>query len=79
MPIYVFKCPKCAEEREVVRSFSAIEDPELCYCLNAPSPGTDGKTVVLDATPMARIMYPGGSTFHLKGGGWAKDGYRSKR
>ena len=65
MPVYSFRCTKCAREFDVNVPLSASDglDP-LCF-----EDGCDGK-------PTERLLRTGG--FVLKGEGWARDGY-SKR
>ncbi len=59
MPIYAYACEKCKKETELIQKF---EDPAPEKCEEC---GIEGQ--------MKRIL--GLSNFHLKGGGWAKDGY----
>lgn len=65
MPIYNYQCPQCREETErMVR-------------VDAPNP-----TCKVCSTPDKKVfyerMFPKGTSFVLKGGGWAKDNYSSK-
>ena len=69
MPLYVFKCTSCDHKFERQMSMA---DP------NPPCPRDT--TEEADETPAVcgslteKVVVPGG-TFHLKGSGWAKDGY----
>ena len=62
MPIYEYKCEDCGYEFEEMLHFSERDDP-----LNTPCsfPTCGGKV---------HLKMSLGS-FHLKGGGWYKDGY----
>ena len=62
MPIYEYKCENCGYEFEEMLHFSERDDP-----LNTPCsfPTCAGKV---------HLKMSLGS-FHLKGGGWYKDGY----
>jgi putative FmdB family regulatory protein len=63
MPMYEYRCPKCGTELEQLQKF---DDP-------APACTKEGCE---DAgRPMTRKVSR--SSFELKGGGWAKDGYGS--
>ena len=66
MPIYEYKCENCGHEFEEMLHFSERDNP-----INAPcsSPTCGGKV---------HLKMSLGS-FHLKGAGWAKDGYGDKR
>ena len=66
MPIYEYKCENCGYEFEEMLHFSEREDP-----LNIPcsSPTCGGKV---------HLKMSLGS-FHLKGDGWAKDGYGKRK
>jgi putative FmdB family regulatory protein len=63
MPTYVYRCPKCECETELVQT---ITDP---YRPDCPNPEC------MEAT-MERVIQP--AAFALKGSGWAKDGYSKK-
>ena len=66
MPIYEYKCENCGHEFEEMLHFSERDDP-----LNTPCsfPTCGGKV---------HLKMSLGS-FHLKGGGWYKDGYGTKK
>jgi|TARA_B100002003_G_C14047657_1_gene504630 putative FmdB family regulatory protein len=66
MPIYEYKCEDCGHEFEEMLHFSERDIP-----LNTPCsfPTCDGKV---------HLKMSLGS-FHLKGGGWYKDGYGIKK
>ncbi len=66
MPIYEYKCEDCGHEFEEMLHFSERDNP-----LNTPCsfPTCDGKV---------HLKMSLGS-FHLKGGGWYKDGYGIKK
>jgi len=66
MPIYEYKCEDCGHEFEEMLHFSERDVP-----LNTPCsfPTCDGKV---------HLKMSLGS-FHLKGGGWYKDGYGIKK
>lgn len=63
MPIYTYECPKCHKQVDLEQKISAKQAP-LCF-----EEGCDTET----------FQVIGKSSFVLKGGGWAKDGYGSKR
>ena len=64
MPRYDYQCPKCGSIFEVEKAISLAGEDERCmYCEDEPV--------------MKKI--PSLSTFHLKGGGWAKDNYGNKK
>ena len=66
MPIYEYKCENCGYEFEEMLHFSEREDP-----LNTPcSFPTCGRKVHLKMSL---------GSFHLKGDGWAKDGYGKRK
>ncbi len=66
MPIYEYKCEDCGHEFEEMLHFSERDNP-----LNTPCsfPTCNGKV---------HLKMSLGS-FHLKGGGWYKDGYGIKK
>lgn len=61
MPIYAYRCLKCAAEPEFIQKMS---DPPMTECESC------GGELVRKVTSAA---------FHLKGGGWYKDGYASAK
>ena len=61
MPLYEYKCPKCGHEFERLLRVSQRDDKQAC-------PKCDSKETV---KKMSR------TSFSLKGGGWAEDGYSS--
>ena len=62
MPIYLYECANCSHEEERLVPFSAREK-----YLNMECPRCHERSF---------IMKVGKPSFHLKGGGWYKDGYR---
>ena len=66
MPIYEYECQKCGERIEVMQRMS--EDP-LEECSKKP---TKGKKKACGGELKKLIS---STSFSLKGGGWAKDGY----
>ena len=69
MPVYEYQCPSCNYECEVMQKFN---DPspicEFCSRGNPHDPDNDAHMV-------KQISH---SSFILKGGGWAKQGYSKK-
>jgi putative FmdB family regulatory protein len=63
MPIYEYICEKCHKKEEIIQRFGE-EAPEVCPACSAR--GSLKKTVTT-------------GSFHLKGGGWYKDGYASTK
>lgn len=66
MPIYTYRCEKCGHEFEELKKMT---DP------NPPCPKvatTEDSPVVCDGSTKKLIT---GGSFHLKGSGWASDGY----
>jgi len=62
MPTYLFKCEDCDHERELVTSIAKFDEVrEEIMCEKC---GGKMKVVI------------NGTSFLLKGKGWAKDGYR---
>jgi len=66
MPIYEYKCENCGHEFEEMLHFSERDNPINDPC---PFPTCAGKV---------HLKMSLGS-FHLKGGGWYKDGYGDKK
>ena len=66
MPIYEYKCENCGHEFEEMLHFSERDNPLITPC---PFPTCAGKV---------HLKMSLGS-FHLKGAGWAKDGYGDKK
>ena len=62
MPTYDYECPRCGWSTEV--SHRITEEPKV-LCKFADECGGKMKRVISK-----------GTTFNLKGSGWAKDGYR---
>ena len=60
MPTYEFRCPKCGKEIELTRSMKDESIPLCCDESCGP-------------TEMVQIISK--SSFHLKGLGWAAEGY----
>lgn len=61
MPRYNFRCPKCHRELEIVKS---INDETVPLCCGE------------DCGPIEMVQVFSPTAFILKGGGWAKDGYK---
>jgi len=59
MPIYTYRCRECKKELEEIQKFS---DPPPEKCPKCEAKGSLERTMGL-------------SSFQLKGGGWASDGY----
>ena len=66
MPIYEYKCENCGHEFEEMLHFSERDNPINAPC---PFPTCAGKV---------HLKMSLGS-FHLKGDGWAKDGYGKRK
>ncbi len=64
MPTYVYRCPRCQAELEVIRKITDQENAPQCFC----------REDELSGTLMERVFTP--SSFILKGSCWAKDGYK---
>jgi putative FmdB family regulatory protein len=62
MPTYEYKCLCCDKEFEVEQSIKSLPSAECPQC---------------KVTTTKRLI-SGGTTFTLKGGGWAADTYSSK-
>lgn len=63
MPIYLYQCPVCEKEYEIIKGVASLTRQETCpKCENVD---------------LERIMARK-STFKLKGGGWFKDDYTKK-
>ncbi len=60
MPIYEFRCPSCGRQFEELRKVDDRDRPARC-----PSESCAREAVRLVSR----------TSFDLKGGGWAKDGY----
>ena len=69
MPIYEYKCENCGHEFEEMLHFSERDNPINASCPNSIRPLCGGKV---------HLKMSLGS-FHLKGGGWYKDGYGDKK
>ena len=65
MPIYEYKCEDCGIEFEEMLHFTERDNPINAPCPNSLRPLCGGKV---------HLKMSLGS-FHLKGGGWYKDGY----
>jgi putative FmdB family regulatory protein len=63
MPIYEFYCSECEETMEILQKVDAQAPP---MCERCQAQGSLTKVVSQSA-------------FHLKGGGWYKDAYSSKK
>ena len=77
MPIYEYKCDTCGHEFEEMLHFSERDVP-----LNTPCPNR-----IFDRNQEPQCFDCGGKvhlkmslgSFHLKGDGWAKDGYGKRK
>ena len=76
MPIYEYKCDVCGHEFEEMLHFSERDVP-----LNTPCPNRifdrNQEPQCFDCDGKIHLKMSLGS-FHLKGGGWYKDGYGKK-
>lgn len=63
MPIYEYTCQKCHQREEILQKFDD-KTPETCPHCGAKN-------------SLSRVI--SASSFHLKGGGWYKDLYASKK
>ena len=77
MPLYEYRCEDCGNEFEEMLHFSEREDPINEPCKNMivigghmPDPVRCGGKVHLKMSI---------GSFHLKGGGWYKDGYSNNK
>jgi len=62
MPLYEYKCPKCAKELELMQKFT---DPApLCVCA--------------EGNPVEMVKQISRGSFILKGSGWYKNDYAKK-
>ncbi len=68
MPIYEYKCEVCGHQFDRMMKMSEPNPP----CPHCPEPtnGAEPKECGGETTKLIS-----GGTFHLKGGGWAADGY----
>ena len=77
MPIYEYKCEECGHEFEEMLHFSEREVP-----LNTPCPNRifdrNQEPQCFDCDGKVHLKMSLGS-FHLKGDGWAKDGYGKRK
>ncbi|MBT4697194.1 MAG: zinc ribbon domain-containing protein [Candidatus Marinimicrobia bacterium] len=69
MPIYEYVCEDCGHDFEEILHFSERDDPIEAPCPNPTRPLCEGKV---------HLKVSLGS-FHLKGGGWYKDGYGTNK
>lgn len=69
MPTYRYKCKSCGAEREAVKSIHASSEPEFC----AERGCRDG-----EGKELQMVKQIGAAPFHLKGGGWYRDGYQKR-
>lgn len=60
MPIYEYKCPACGCQFDELRKVDRRDEPAIC----------PQETCAHEA-----VKQVSRSSFELKGGGWAKDGY----
>ena len=77
MPIYEYKCEVCGHEFEEMLHFSERDVP-----LNTPCPNRifdrNQEPQCFDCDGKVHLKMSLGS-FHLKGDGWAKDGYGKRK
>jgi len=77
MPIYEYKCDTCGHEFEEMLHFSERDVP-----LNTPCPNRifdrNQEPQCFDCDGKVHLKMSLGS-FHLKGDGWAKDGYGKRK
>lgn len=64
MPIYEYRCPSCGAEVEQLQKYDA--EPPACESETC-------RAATGEAVTMERKVSR--SSFELRGGGWAKDGY----
>lgn len=77
MPLYVYECEQCASRKELIRSFACADDDEICErCFQDSGDSLEFPPKEKVRSKMKRVMFPGNHNFHLKGRGWAKDGYK---
>lgn len=62
MPTYVYRCPACKSEIELIQKISEKISP-ICFSDSHADKQIEMETVI------------GSTSFLLKGSGWAKDGY----
>lgn len=65
MPLYVYECPNCKKSVELMQKFSEKAAP-LCDDCTDPATGSH--------IQMETVMQS--TSFVLKGGCWARDGYK---
>lgn len=69
MPFYDYVCPECGHKETAMRKVAERDFPPLCV-----KHVGDGFPPEVRRVPMTRNTVTAPS-FHLKGKGWAKDGY----
>ena len=75
MPIYEYKCENCGHEFEEMLHFSEREVP-----LNTPCEQQIEQTKHMSFKCDGKVhLKMSLGSFHLKGGGWYKDGYGKKK
>jgi len=75
MPIYEYKCEDCGHEFEEMLHFSEREVP-----LNTPCEQQIEQTKHMSFKCDGKVhLKMSLGSFHLKGGGWYKDGYGKKK
>lgn len=72
MPTYEYECKICGT---IVEAWQEIKDPPLENMEHFAE--EDGAVVAFCFGPLKKLISK--SSFSLKGGGWAKDGYQGKR
>ena len=76
MPIYEYKCEDCGHEFEEMLHFSERDDPLNTQC-SMRMFDRNHEPQCFDCKGKLRLKMSM-SSFHLKGGGWYKDGYGLK-
>tara|TARA_R110002096_G_scaffold81144_1_gene189445 strand:+ start:138 stop:389 length:252 start_codon:yes stop_codon:yes gene_type:complete len=81
MPFYTYTCPDCKATKTLLRKVAERDLLPRCHC---PSKGPGNTTLHFDNDEVPTWIWEGmtsmprdiaGPAFHLKGGGWEKDGY----
>jgi len=71
MPLYEFRCLRCRNEFERILH---VDEPNPPCPFDAPGLEEDEEAIPCGGETERLISR---NTFHLKGGGWAADGYSS--
>lgn len=71
MPTYVYECPQCKKQKEIICSIKELDSQNIvCTCENIGPIKWEG-----DFFHVSMKRVPAITSFVLKGPGWAKDGY----